>query len=66
MQPKRSHVRPFFGVCELNFYLVAFLQVHDHYCFGNKGTVLDIIADEISPFFFTRTVFLFLPVLSLV
>ncbi len=34
--------------------------MHNHYWFGNTGTVLDT-ADESSPFFFTGTASLFLP-----
>ncbi len=48
--PKWSHMLPFLRVCELNFYPVAFVRVHDHYSFGNTGTALDIIVAEISPF----------------
>ncbi len=47
---------------ELNFYLVAFVQVYDH-CFGTTGTELNI-ADEPVLLFFTGTVFLFLTALS--
>ncbi len=29
----------FLGVCKLNFYLVSFVPVLDHYCSGNTGTL---------------------------
>ncbi len=50
----------FLSVSQLNFYLVAFVQVHDHYCFGNTKTVLEMVT-KVVIFFFTGAVSLSLP-----